>query len=677
MSEHFGIIDNSESTHCKRISAALRSVTWDDGFWGRRFEQCRSVTIPHVWKRLDDPELGHTTANFRIYAGLEEGEYEGSFWNDELLHKWLEAAAYVYPYTGDPDLDRQMDAAIDLIGKAQKPDGYISCAQMKFKTRFVIPRRHELYNMGHLITAACAHHRATGKTNFLDIAKKAADCIYNTFAPDPAKFANFSNTKSYIMAMVELYRVTADERYLELANIFIDVHGMEPPKDRKIGQSDIDSDPQAAAELEGSDQRQSRVPLRDEKYVVGHAVNFTYLYASAADVYMETGDEKLLLALDHLWGDLVHKKMFVHGGVCPMQHGLSIRGDRVGEAAGAAYDLPNSSAYNETCAQIGNFMWNWRMLLITGEPRFADVMELNLYNSVISSIGLEGASWFYMNPLRWYGEDQPTRDVKHRHQRYQPGEPPHRGHTCCPTNVLRTTASFHGYLYSMDDDGLFVDHYGANTFDGALPDGSELRLVQRTDYPWDGEVSITVEKAPSRECAIRLRIPDWADGASVGVNGEPQNGEVRASSYFAIRRRWVPGDRIDLDLPMGVRLLHADPRVETCRNQVAVKRGPILYCLESPDLPEGVRVSQVLLPRDVALTPRHDPDLLNGVTVLEGTALADEAEDWAGPLYRPVGASSLKEIGIRLIPYYAWANRGVAEMAVWIPLTCRKVCPTF
>jgi len=417
-------------------------------------------------------------------------------------------------------------------------------------------------------------------------------------------------------------------------------------------------------ECGGTDQRQSRIPLRKEQYAVGHAVNSMYLYTSATDVCMEQDDPDLRAALDRIWNDLISRKIYVHGGVCANQHGLSIRGDRVGEAHGNPYELPNSTGYNETCAQIGNFMWNWRLLLMTGEARYADVMELCLYNSILPCIGQDGASWFYMNPLRWYGKDQELKSHKHQHERYQPTV----NSTCCPTNLLRTMASLHGYLYSMSDDGISLDHYGANVFDGTLLDGSPLRLRQDTDYPWSGKIVITIESTPSYEFIIRLRIPNWAVGASLSLNGVSQSSELKPTSYYEMRREWRSGDVIELDLPMEACLLVAHPKIEACHNHAAVKRGPIVYCLESPDLPDEIHVSDVRLPRAIALTPKCEPDLLNGVTVLEGAALRVEPEDWSDALYRPLSLKPLDEIDIRLIPYYAWANRGPAEMTIWMPL---------
>jgi len=644
--EDRGIVNNRSSPYCKLRSVDLSSVKWTRGFWATRFEQCKDVTIPHLWKRLSDPDTGHALTNLRIAAGLEKGEFEGTDWQDEWVYKWLEAIAYVYSCTHDEKLDRWMDEVIEIIAKAQEEDGYIATQILRVKERFLNPRHHELYVMGHLITAACVHHRITGKTNFLDVAKKAADYLYKTFMPRDPRLAHVQNNPSQIMALVELYRVAKDERYLRLANVFIDMFGSAPG---------------------GTDLRQDRVPLRKEEHVVGHAVFFTYLFASAADAYMETGDVTLLRALERLWNDLTQRKMYVTGGVCAVHRGLSIRGDEVHEAAGYDYDLPNSTAYNETCAQIGNFMWNWRMLLISGDAKYADIMELNIYNSIISGIGLNGACWFYTNPLRWYGKDHVllSNDL---YERSQPGEPPKRGQICCPSNLVRTVAGLHGYAYSISEEGIWVNLYGGNTFDGRLHDGSKLRLTQETDYPWEGKVKIALEAAPPRPFSIMLRVPGWTKGATVKVNGKTLDMDVKPGSYATVNRSWKAGDVIELHMPMKVRLIEAHPRAEQCRNHVAVMRGPIVYCVESPDLPENVKVSQVRIPRNIELKAQHDKDLLGGVTVLVGEALMVEEGEWKGALHREMSAEPLEKINITLIPYYAWANRGISEMTVWIPL---------
>ncbi len=669
--------DTRRSPHARLRSIDPVAVRWLPGFWGQRLEQCRSVTLPHLWELLDDPERGHALTNLRIAAGELTGDFQGTHWQDEWVYKWIEAASYVYQVTQDRWLDERMDEAIRIIAKAQQPDGYLATQTIvRGWPRFQDKRFHEVYVMGHLLSAACAHHRATGKASLLDVARKTGDFLHRTFQPprDPS-LAHIVFNPSQIMGLVELYRVTGERRYLEAAETFIEMHGAEPG---------------------GTDLTQDRVPLREETQVVGHMVLATYLYAGAADVVLETGDRGLATALERLWHDLVERRMYVHGGVAALHRGHSVRSpevlarlagrpqpagplskdgypghlvhrylDDVHEAAGDDYELPSSTAYNETCAQIGNVLWNWRLLALTGQARYADLIECSLYNSILSGIGLDGASWFYTNPLRFHG-------AKHKllsqdaYQRFQPG----RVHVCCPSNLARLLAGLHGYIYSLSDDGLWVHLYGASRFDGALLDGAGLRLRQETDYPWDGQVRLVIEEAPARPFVLHLRLPGWAEGATATVNGQPQ-ALPAPGTYAAIERAWRSGDVVELHLPMSARLVEGHPRIEAVRNQVAVQRGPMIYCLESVDLPPGVRLDEVTIPRDLTFTARHLPDLLGGVTVLEGEAEVIPAGEWSGTLYRPLHRAGSERRPVRLIPYYAWANRGVTEMAIWLPLTPR------
>ncbi len=652
-----GIVDTRTSPYCTLRSVPLGAVRWLPGFWGDRFDQCRAVTLPHLDRLMSDPAQGHALTNLRIAAGLEAGEFAGTHWQDEWVYKWLEAASYIYEVARDDALDRRMDEIIAVVAQAQEPDGYIATQiTVRGWPRLQHIRHHELYVMGHLITAACIHHRVTGKTNLLDVARRTADYLYETFMPRPPELAYFCFNPSQIMGVVELYRTVGDRRYLDLANTFIDMRGSQPPTPGKLG---------------GTDQTQDRVPLREETEVVGHMVLATYLYAGAADAYMETGDRSLLDALDRLWHDLTERKMYLTGGVCPIHRGLSLREDIVWEAADRAYHLPSSTAYNETCAQIGNFMWNWRLLGITGDAKYADLMERTLYNSIISGMGLEGASWFYTNVLRWYGKDHPLLR-NDSHERFQPGDPARdRKHICCPSNLLRLIAGLHNYLYSVSDSGLWAHLYGSNTFDGALPNGTRVRLTQETDYPWNGTVRLTLDAvdAPAApHFSLHLRVPAWAADATVAVNGEPFAVPLEPGTYAEIARVWRAGDVVELRLPMHVRLLEGNPRVEETRNQVAVTRGPIVYCLESLDLPEAVRVPEVRIPRDIALTPRHEPGMLRGVTVLDGEAVRRGDDDWSGALYRELTAAPPERVPITLIPYYSWHNRSESEMTVWLPL---------
>ncbi|MFW6163472.1 MAG: glycoside hydrolase family 127 protein, partial [Planctomycetota bacterium] len=499
--------------------------------------------------------------------------------------------------------------------------------------------------MGHLLTAACIHHRATGKDSFLAVARKLADYLYGVFQPRPKRLALYGWNPSNIMGLVELYRETDEKRYLKLADIFVTMRGSAPaPK----------------GERHPGDQNQNHVPLREETKAVGHAVTAAYLYCGAADVVAETGDQELMAALDRIWHNVTERKMSVTGGIGALHHGVSERGDKVHEAFGPDYHLPNRSAYNETCANIANAMWNWRMLALTGDATYADVMERVLYNSMLSAWGLDGRSYFYTNTLARGGPDVPLlrNDTPRRWEVFRC--------YCCPPSVARTVAKLGAWAYSRADDGLWVHLYGGNTLATKLPDGSPLKLTQTTDYPWDGKISIVIEETQGGEFALRLRIPGWADGATVRLNGEPVDEEARPGSYATLRREWRAGDRVELSLPMGVQLMAAHPLVEACRGKVAVMRGPVVYCLESPDLPEGVRLAQIAVPGDIALTPRHEPELLGGVTVLEGEAVVRAIGD---ALYREATPARRRTARIRLIPYYAWANRGQSEMAVWLPLT--------
>ena len=637
------VTDTAASPHAKLRSLPVEAVRWTEGFWAERFERCRTVTLPAMEKALHHPTNSACLDNFAVAAGLEKGTHRGTFWGDGDCYKFLEAVAYVYALTRDPKLDRLMDQYIGPIAKAQQPDGYL-CTQIQLtdKKPWQARHHHELYNMGHLLTAACIHHRVTGKDTFLNVAKKLADYLYGVFQPRPKHLALYGWNPSNIMGLVELHRTTGDKRYLELAGIFVTMRG---------------SVRNLPSEAHPGDQNQNGMPLRKETKAVGHCVTAAYLYCGAADVVAETGEKELMAALERIWANMTERRMYITGGIGALHHGLSERGDRVHEAFGPDYHLPNRTAYNETCSNIGNAMWNWRMLALSGDAKYADVMETVLYNSMLSAWGLDGKSYFYSNPLARAGRDVPllSNDTPQRwetHKCY-----------CCPPSVARTVAKLGGWTYSLSDDGVWVHLYGSNTLTAKLGDGAPLKLTQKTDYPWDGKVTITIEEAG--DFALRLRIPRWAEGAIVRFNGEPMDLKITPGSYVGIANEWAGDEVIELSLPMRVRLVEAHPLVEECRGQVAVMRGPLVYCLESPDLPKGVQLGQIVLPADIELKPRHDPKLLGGVTVLEGEAVVREVSD---ALHAEPQPSRRKRARIRLIPYYAWANRGISEMAVWLPL---------
>jgi len=398
---------------------------------------------------------------------------------------------------------------------------------------------------------------------------------------------------------------------------------------------------------------------------VGHSVTGPYLWAGATDVYAETGEKALLDALERLWKDVVERKMYVNGGIAALHHGTSFRRDPVHEAFGLPYQFPHRTAYNETCANIAQAMWSWRMLGVTGDPKYADVIELIFHNTLLSAWGLDGKTYCYTNPLRRYGKEDPlmSQDSWERWPATTtPGAP---FCYCCPPSVTRTVASSAAWAYSVSDRNVWANLYGSNAFDSAVPRAGRVKLTQDTDYPWDGRIKISVQSAG--DFTLNLRIPAWAEGAAVRVNGQA-GPAAKPGAYAAVARTWRPGDHVELTLPMKARFVEANPKAEELRNQVAVMRGPVLYALESPDLPAEVRISEVALPLDVKFKPRYDAQLLRGVTVLEGQAVRLREGSWTGALYRTVKKTTPEKINVKLIPYYAWDNRGIPYMTVWMPL---------
>jgi DUF1680 family protein len=690
--------------------------------------------IPNMWQLLKDPNISHAYENFLVAAGLIKGRHRGPKWHDGDFYKWLEAAAFVYGITKDKQLNQQMDQIIEVIGKAQREDGYIHTPVIIQQRNEHSPDRvgsnpvqpfgpaeggfdsvqpaegrfdpvqgfalvglveefkdnldFETYNMGHLMTCACIHYRATGKTTLLNIAKKATDFLYTLYKKSPKTLANNAICPSHYMGVVEMYRTTGDPRYLELAKALIDIRDMFQ---------------------DGTDHNQDRIPFRKQTEAVGHAVRANYLYAGAADVYAETGDRSLLSALESIWHDVAHRKMYITGATGALYDGASPDGSKdhnaiqlVHQAYGRAYQLPNITAYNESCATIGFVLWNWRMLSITSEARFADLLELALYNSVLSSISIDGKEFFYTNPLRRV-------DKLPFELRWSRKREPYISCFCCPPNIVRTIAEVASYAYSMSDEGVWVNLYGSNMLDTNLLDGSKVRLVQQTDYPWDGTIRITLEEIPAREFSVFLRIPGWASptkakpltgsnrplagwtespesgvshaaqdgqaqnppsagGSIVKVNDKLVGDNLKTEQYFQIKRKWSAGDVIELVLPMPVKLIEANPLVEETRNQVAVKRGPVVYCLESVDLPEDVKIMDVAISPNVNFKIHFNQKMLGGVTAIEAQANVFASSNWGSNLYRDLSPQESKVVDIQLIPYYAWGNRGKSEMTVWIPL---------
>ena len=641
------------SPHAEFAPVALAESRWTGGLMGERFDTCRDVMVPNMWGIMSGTEHSQFLENFRVAAGLAQGKHRGPTFNDGDFYKWVEAASAVYAVSRDEKLAATLDDCVAVIARAQRPDGYIHTPVLLKKNgpdtrEFANPLHFEMYNMGHLMTAACVHHRATGKTNLLDVARKAADFLDRHFASPTPELAPHGVCPSHYMGLVELYRVTREPRYLALAGRLIDMRDLVK---------------------DGSDDNQDRVPFRRQTTAIGHAVRANYLYAGAADVYAETGDATLLSPLRQIWDDLVGRKLYITGGCGALFDGASPDGSkdqktitRTHQSYGRDYQLPNATAHNETCAAIGGVMWNWRMLQLTGDARYADLLETTLYNSVLTGVGLDGKTFFYTNALRKVSPEPVA-------MRWSRNRQPYISVFCCPPNVVRTIAESAGYAYGRSNEALWVNLYGRGECATTM-NGTPLKLTQATNYPWDGKVRITVESKAQqpKEFALKLRMPGWAREASVSINGEPVATTAKPGTYAELKRAWSSGDVVELDLSMPVRLVEANPAVEEARNHVAVMRGPLVYCLESPDLPEDVRVSDVRLPRDTKLTDRVDGNLLGGVVVAEGKALASPAGEWSGRLYRDASEAPSREVDVKLVPYFAWGNRGDSEMSVWLPV---------
>lgn len=659
------LLDTSRSPHARMYAPDLGQVTWNGGLLGERFETCRTVMVPYLWQLFQDDSESHAWSNFLIAAGLgrgRDGKFHGPPFNDGDFLKWLEAVAQVYAVTRDPALDRQMDEIIAVIAKAQRADGYLHTQKIipqrqgAAKAQEFSDREHfETYNMGHLMTAGCVHFRATGKSSLLALARKAADFIEHLAQTVPDDLARNAICPSHYMGVVELYRVTREPRYLALAQRLIDLRDRVPPE-------------------VGSDQNQDRLPFRQMTEAVGHAVRANYLYAGVADLVAENGDPTLRRTLTTLADDVITQKLYITGMTGALYDGASPDGASrhgtikpVHQAYGRDYQLPNLTAYNETCATIGFALWMARMFTVTGEARYMDRFEQSLYNGVLPGVSLEGKHYFYVNALKRLSDfPVPLRWSRTR-------TPNIKSSFCCPPNVVRTLAEAHNYVYALSPDTLWVNLYAASTLDTAWTEGGRIRIRQTTDYPWDGRVTFTVEAAPERAIALRLRVPGWLrpGQASLEINGRRLDQPLVPGTYAEIRRGWRAGDEVRLTFEFTPALWEANPLVEETLGQVAVRNGPIVYCLESADLPVGVKLT------DVAVAPGAEPRaFVAGKTRVAGVEMAGvtvpgvvrNAPAWgAGELYREARRAEPRPVALKLVPYFAWGNRGDAEMSVWLP----------
>ena len=604
------------------------AVRLDDGFWTPRLQTTRMVTLPYNFKKCEDTGR---ISNFAMAGGLMEGECEGIYFNDSDVYKVLEAAAYALSAERDRALKKYVDDLIAKMAAAQQDDGYLNTFYTLTgleKSWTNIEDKHELYCGGHMIEAAVAHFQATGERSLLDVAIRFADLVDSIFGP--GKRSDVPGHEEIELALVKLFHATGEERYLALAQFFIDERGCTDR--RKIY----------------GDYCQDHLPVRQQAEIVGHAVRAMYLYCGMADVAAATRDKGYIATMERIWNDVVKRKMYITGGIGPSAHN---------EGFTVAYDLPNDTAYAETCAAIGMVLWNHRLNLLHADARYVDVLERALYNGMLSGVSLDGKRFFYTNPIE-------SRGNHHRKEWFDC--------SCCPVNVVRFLSSLTGYVYAHGADTIHVNLFATGIATIPLSEGG-VSLTQKTRYPWDGRIAIAVTPhadAGKQEFTLALRVPGWCWSARVTVNGEEwSEPDMFHKGYLSIRRSWQEGDEVLFDLHMPVRRVKAHPAVAANKGRTALMRGPLVYCLEGVD--NNGRVRNLVLPPDAALTTEFRPDLLGGVTVLKGTALAAYPEEHDDRLYRPAARVVPKEF--MAVPYYAWDNRAPGEMVVWLPESAEHV----
>jgi hypothetical protein len=617
----------------------IKDVHFDDLFWAPRIETNRTVSIPAVFKKCE--ETGRID-NFAKAAGLVKGQYRGSYpFDDSDVYKVIEAASYSLMLQPDKELEDYVDGVIAKIAAAQEKDGYLytwsalkpeGYEDWSGKTRWsLLGTSHELYVAGHLIEAGVAYYRATEKRVLLDVAIRFADLIGNDFGPD--KKHDTPGHPNLEMALAKLFRVTGEHRYLKLARFFLEERGRLHER------------------ASYGEYAQEHKPVVEQDEAVGHAVRAVYLYSGMADVGALTGNVGYLQAIDRTWENVVSKKLYLTGGIGAIGNII--------EAFGDNYELPNLTAYGESCAAIGNVFWNYRLFLLHGDAKYVDVLERTLYNGLISGVSLKGDAFFYANPLESDGKSPFYEGTLTRQPWFECA--------CCPGNITRLIASIPGYVYACRDNSLYVNLFGGNEAKMDMG-GQTVEVKQETLYPWDGAVKMTIDPDKSEEFDVYVRIPCWARGhpipsdlyeyleesedeVALRVNGQSIPLSIEAG-YAHIGRTWRQGDAIELDLPMPLRRVVANEKVVEDRGKVALERGPIIYCAEWVDN-EG-HVMNLLLPDSAPLKAEYRKDVLNGVVVVTGKALALRSD--GKPVQRDFVA----------IPYYAWSNRGQGEMAVWL-----------
>ncbi|HHT89685.1 MAG TPA: glycoside hydrolase family 127 protein [Firmicutes bacterium] len=637
-------LNQREFTTCK--NTVLRA-----GLLAEGARVVREKMLPYQWEALHDRlpgvEPSSAVRNLRIAAGEERGEYHGMVFQDSDVAKWLEAMAYRLATHPDPEWEKRADDLIDLVARAQQPDGYLNSYYtiVEPENRWTnLADNHELYCAGHFIEAAVAYYEATGKDRLLHVVCKLVDHIDSVFGSEPHKLQGYPGHEEIELALVRLYGVTQDQKHLRLAQYFVEQRGQKPHY-FQLEAAKRGDEPSHWAQW-GHRYNQSHLPLRQQKTAEGHSVRAMYLFAAAADLARETEDHELFQVCDNLWENTVHCRMYVTGGIGSQEHGEGFTMD---------YDLPSDTAYAETCAAIGLFFWGQRMLQIDPHSKYADVMERALYNGILSGMSLEGDRFFYVNPL----EVTPALTETRWDQRHV--KPTRQGWftcACCPPNLARLLTSIHQSIYTRSKDGLHVHFFAESDVDFAVGE-HRVVLSQRTEYPWSGEVQIDLSMEQATDFSLHLRLPAWCKDPKVKLNGEVVSDAKVNKGYLALTRRWQEGDQVELDFPLPVERVYAHPKVREAVGRVALQRGPVVYCLEEVD--NGPNLSAIVLPERPIFRVARDPKLHVPVILVQAYRL----EQRDGDLYS-VQAPQKRPVEVKAIPYYLWDNRESGEMLVWI-----------
>nr|WP_321454232.1 beta-L-arabinofuranosidase domain-containing protein [uncultured Carboxylicivirga sp.] len=620
------------------------SVKVNDAFWGQRLKASREVTIPLAFSKCE--ETGRYQNFINAAHPSDTIKVGGLSFDDTDVYKTIEGASYSMQTFPDAKLDHYIDSILVIVKGAQEPDGYLYTARTmnpKHPHEWAGSKRwekeedlsHELYDLGHMVEGAIAHYQATGKTNFLDIAKAYADCAVREVGDGPGQSCVVPGHQIAEMALAKLYVVTGEKKYLDLAKFLLDKRGYTTIK---------------------TEYSQSHKPVLEQDEAVGHAVRAAYMYSGMADVAALTGDTSYIHAIDRIWDNIVGKKLYVTGGIGATNHG---------EAFGKNYELPNMSAYCETCAAIGNVYMNYRLFLLHGESKYYDILERTLYNGLISGVSLDGDGFFYPNPLESIGQ--------HQRQAWF-------GCACCPSNICRFIPSVPGYIYAVHNSDLYVNLFMSNTSTLDV-NSKKVSLIQKTSYPWNGDINIEVNPEKKQNFNLKIRVPGWVQGQvvpsdlysfadkkrlsySVMVNGKAVESEL-INGYFTIKRKWSKGDKVSVHFDMETRVVKANPLVQADQGKVSFERGPIVYCAEWPD--NDFSVLSAFIPQNPEFKVTEKPDMLYGLNMIE-----TDAQLLA---YNKQGKLEVEDVQLNLIPYYAWAHRGSGEMAVWFSNELRSTRP--